>query len=115
MERTLSRKYSEQLIKITIKGVDGWAWERTLLLEFLNDIEECRNYVIFGGDVLRVFKGEMEYTYDSWSITKREYLESFDDYSLRSIKKSMDYVSLYPDLPNILFVLVMTSEVTAGL
>lgn len=115
MERALAKKYSEKLKKVSIPGVEGWTWDRELLLEFLNDKEECKNYVFFGGDVMKIDNGVMSFTYDNWYVSRRRVLEKFEDYAKRSIETAIDYVRKYPDVPNIVFNVCISSEITAGL
>lgn len=84
-------------------------------MEFLNS-DESNNYAILGGDVLRIVGDRMEYTYDSWSVSgKRHPSEPFQDYVARCKAHALQYISAYPVKNDIVFSLVMSSEVTAGL
>lgn len=115
MQRPLLSKYKDNLRDISIPGVSGSVWDRELLLDFLNS-DESDNYAILGGDVLRIVGNKMEYTYDSWSVSgKRHPSETFQDYVARCKAETFQYISSYPDKNDIVFSLVMSSEVTAGL
>jgi|GEM_PF-2765698 len=115
MQRPLSSRYRDYLREINIPGVSGLVWERELLLDFLNS-DESSNYAILGGDVLRVVGGQMEYTYDNWFVSgKRHPSETFQNYVARCNARAVEYISAYPIKKGIVFSLVMSSEVTAGL
>ena len=111
----MSNKYRDQLREININGVSGFVWRIDVLLEFLKS-DESDYYAILGGDVLRIVGAEMEYTYDNWSVDgKRKLSESFPSYVARCKERTTQYVSTYPSGADIVFSLVMSSEVTAGL
>jgi len=115
MERQLPAKYKNQLRPINIPGVVGFAWDRSLLLDFLNS-EESHHYAVLGGDVLRLVGNMMEYTYDNWSVSgKRHPTENFADYVARCKKLAIDYITSYPIKDGVLFAVTLSSEVTAGL
>jgi Immunity protein 40 len=115
MERQLSAKYLNRIRPIGIPGVSGYAWDRASILDFLNS-EESFHYAVLGGDVLHLSGDKMEYTYDSWSVRgERSPTESFEDFAARCRKSALDYILAYPIKDNILFAVVMTSELSAGL
>ena len=115
MERTLSDKYKNQIRQININGVSGFAWRRDVLLDFLKS-DESDYFAILGGDVLRIVGDKMEYTYDNWCLDgKRKPSESFPSYVARCKERTIQYISAYPSRDDIVFSLVMSSEVTAGL
>lgn len=115
MERKLPEKYLKGIRPITIEGVKGFVWDRTLLLEFLQD-RECQYYAVLGGDVIRITDGVMSYTYDNWSVrVERSPTESFEGFVQRCKNVALKYINAYPEDKNIFFAPVITSEVTAGL
>ena len=114
MELKLSEKFSKHIRPLSIEGVSGSVWGRTLFLQFLEDSESDK-FAILGGDIILEKDGKMEYTYDNWSVSERVPTESFADFAQRGIKTAKDYLTRYPDKDGVLFAPVMTSEVTAGL
>ncbi len=116
MEKQIPDKYKSNLIAVTIPGVKAFAWTRELLQEFIED-EVSLNFVILGGDVIELIEDSMmKYSNgDGWYIDGRNIGESFSDYSKRSLIITKEYLQRYPCKPNILFIPVMTSEITAGM
>jgi len=114
MEKLVPEKYRSKIIKVTIPGVSAYAWPRDLLLDFISD-EKNIEFAILGGDVISVNDTQMCYTYDNWSTDSRYLGESFNDYCKRCSKVAKEYLEKYPLKSNILFVPVMTSEITAGM
>ena len=115
MQRPLSSDYQSKLMPISIEGVTGFVWKRDLLLDFLKS-EESNYYAILGGDVIRVLGNKMEYTYDNWSVAgPRLPSESFQKFAARCKEQTCKYVTAYPLKDDIVFKLVISSEVTAGL
>lgn len=116
MERQLSKKYQDKILKVNIPGYEGYAWDRNTALSFLNDEEEWKKYAILGGDVLKVVDGQMMFDYCFWGESGgRDPRTPFIDYAVKCRNLSFEYITKYPNIPNVLFVFVMSSEPTAGL
>lgn len=115
MEKRLSEKYKSKRRIVSITGVDEYAWEFDTLMDFLSDYES-ESFAILGGDVLIQNENqEVRHTYDNWGVDSRGARESFSDYCKRSKKYALEYLKKYPVKKENLFVLVMTSEITAGI
>jgi len=115
MNKQLSDNYKEKLKQVTMPGVNEQAWDYETLMAFLSD-DESNLFAILGGDVLiQDSQQEMSYTYDNWGADSRKIGESFSDYSKRCKQLTIDYLNKYPVKKENLFILVMTSEVTAGM
>lgn len=115
MSKQLSDKYRKKLKQVTITGINELAWDFDTLMEFLED-DESNLYAILGGDVLiQNNQQEMNYTYDNWGVDSRKIGESFSDFCKRSKQYTVSYLKKYPVKNENLFILVMTSDVTAGM
>lgn len=114
MAHDIPEEYLMKTSPLLMEGTSGRAWDRNLLLEFLHD-ESCQSFAVLGGDVLEVKNGQMQHTYDNWTIGDRKPGESFQSYGERSRTLTISYVSTYPDLPQYYFVPVWDNEMTVGL
>lgn len=113
MEQEIPEKYKNKMISI---GEGQFGWKKEDILEFLSDrCSDC--FAVLGGDVLSYDSERQRYdcTYDSWHLERNGPQENFSDYCLRSQKKAIEYIQNYKTQNGILFVPVMTSEVTGGL
>lgn len=115
MEKLIPEKYKSKLRIVNVTGANEYAWEFNTLMDFLND-PESDSFAILGGDVLILNENqEINYTYDNWGIDSRSAGEIFLNYCKRSKKHTVEYLKKYPVKKENLFVLVMTSEITAGI
>ncbi len=109
---------SEFLLKKVIvnqeSGTFGWRKEDALGLLNSPSVDD---FAFFGGDVMRFNEDRKIYenTYDSWYLNREGPLEDFRTFCIKSKKKAIEYISNYRADDNIVFVLVASSEVTAGL
>ena len=114
MDRHLSTQYQSKLKRVNIAGVNEVAWDLYLLMDFLDD-KESDFYAILGVDVLiKTNDNEMSYTYDQCSIDSRRNGESFTEFCKRSKVYILEYLNSYPTTDKHMFILIMTTEITAG-
>ncbi len=115
----MNKSFPEEffLKKVVVNQESGtFGWRKEDVLGFLNS-PSSDNYAFFGGDVMRLneAKNFYENTYDSWYLNREGPLEDFKTFCLKSKKKAIEYISNYKADDNVVFVLVASSEVTAGL
>ena len=75
-------------------GINNWALTKEQVLDLLNEFKRY-NVIILGGDIIKLKKEDVEYTYDNWSCNKRK-KETCEDYCKRSIDTTVHYLSNYP-------------------
>jgi hypothetical protein len=113
MEKQLPPSFEKRKIALPL-GLEGFAWERETILEFLGD-SSAKSFAILGGDVYKRARSALELAYANWHVSKREPNESFESYCARSASKAQSYIENYPASQDVVFAPVITSEVTAGL
>jgi hypothetical protein len=110
----LPRKYDE--IKISVIGGLGFAWDRDIILQFLNDVDIV-GVAILGGDVLELCDDNIRYktNYDSWFTNRNGPEEKFHDYCKRSRADAVKYITSYRSSKKVVFAPVLSNDPTAGL
>jgi hypothetical protein len=114
MGKILPELYEQKKIDLSGLGVRSFAWDRETILRFLSD-QTCRDFVVLGGDVIEKTVNGYRHRNENWYIEGRNPDEPIELYADRSRKKAINYISAYPDNPNVSFAPVITSEITAGL
>ncbi len=108
----------EALIKKAISladlGVADLAWTRLDVFEIIKELSDP-NVAVLGGDVLKKEDAKYKYTYDNWHCDIRQG-EEWDDYAKRSRKETEEYLKIYPDTGDNVYVysLVFTDKPDAG-
>lgn len=115
----MNKTFPEEFLlkKVVVNQESGtFGWRKEDALDFLNS-PSADNFAFFGGDVMRFNEDRKFYenTYDSWFLNRGGPLEDFKIFCIKSKKKAIEYISNYKADDNIVFVLVASSEVTAGL
>ncbi len=115
----MNKNFPEDFLlkKLVVNAESGiFAWKKEDVLGFL-DSPSANSFAFLGGDVMRFNKEKKSYesTYDSWYINREGPLEDFKVYCVRSKKKATEYIANYKADDGVVFVLVASSEVTAGL
>lgn len=113
MEKAIPQKYSTRLIKVDSKK-NGW--KKKDIVEFLES-QSSDIFAVLGGDVFKFDSSNSRYqtTYDSWYLDRRGPEEDFESFCLRCKSKALEYIQGCNASDNVVFVLVLSSEVTAGL
>lgn len=113
MEKCIPKEFSSKQIKIT-ERISGWC--KSDILDFING-QNSAEFAILGGDVMRfnLKSQQYDFTYDSWFLDRNGAQESFADYCERSRKRALEYITNYKSEDGIVFVPVISSELTAGL
>ena len=75
-------------------GINNWALKKEQVLDLLNEFKSY-NFIILGGDIIKLKKEGVEYTYDNWYCNKQKN-EAFEDFCKRSIDITVSYLSNYP-------------------
>ncbi|MCU1255749.1 MAG: hypothetical protein JWM83_2048 [Candidatus Angelobacter sp.] len=79
-------------------GVAGVGFTRSDALDALKCLKGSQAGVL-GGDVLKVLKGKLQYTYDNWHVDRMP-SEDISDFLKRSITETNNYIRNYPDPEN---------------
>jgi len=115
----MNKSFPEEFLlkKVVVNQESGiFGWKKEDVLDLLNS-PSADKFAVLGGDVLR-FNGNRKFyenTYDNWYINREGPLEDFKEFCVKSKKKAIDYISNYNADDNVVFVLVVSSEITAGL
>jgi hypothetical protein len=113
MEKNFPQEYQDKKITLESLKVGGFAWKREYILKFLQD-PNTREFAVLGGDVLSYTNGKLAYTYDNWSAPERPRTEPFESFCQRTRDEALKYIRNYPEVDDVIFAPVVTSEVTAG-
>lgn len=78
---------------LSSSGIDNWALNRNQAMQALDEFEKLKTPVL-GGDVFELIDGHPEPNYDNWYCDRQEN-EELENFILRSIKYSRDYINNY--------------------
>lgn len=84
--KILSANILKSGISLEPLGIAEYAWEKNLVIEILNILNDKRIPVL-GGDVYKIVDNEIKSTYDGWYIDKDETPEF--------VRKSLDMAKSY--------------------
>jgi hypothetical protein len=79
-------------------GSAGVGFTRSDALDALKCLKGSQAGVL-GGDVLKVLKGKLQYTYDNWHVDRMP-SEDISDFLKRGITETDNYIRNYPDPEN---------------
>jgi hypothetical protein len=99
---TIEKFITDTLIKKAYSlesiGINELAWKKEDAIQVIKELIEIKK-AILGGDVYKKNKKLIQPTYDSWYCEMNSN-ENIDDFSLRSINKSIDYIKNYNEKNN---------------
>ena len=94
-------------------GLQEEGWTKGDALQLLAQLAD-KKVAVLGGDVYSTASGRLEPTYENW-FCERCGEEDLGTYARRSQKEAMAFLRDYPGLLEVLFVLVLSQDETAGL
>lgn len=94
-------------------GLQEVAWTKADALELVAQLAGCQ-VAVLGGDVYNMSSGRVRPSYENWSCERRSG-EGLRGYAERSQQEAVAFLRAYPELPDVLFTLVLSQNETAGL
>ncbi|HTN46303.1 MAG TPA: Imm40 family immunity protein [Flavipsychrobacter sp.] len=103
--------FSNKIDNILNRGIDlhdsdihNWALTKSQLLEILEKFLDAK-IAIAGGDVMNSINGQIGFSGANWYCDKKED-EHYDDFVIRSINETREYILKYPTSDVDYFILV---------